>query len=57
MIEVLFFNCDVEQRICEIEERLACKDLTVQEAEELRYEKELLEELLNDSNLTQRAKF
>jgi len=30
---------EVSQRICEIEERLACRDLTVHEADDLRYEK------------------
>jgi|GEM_PF-6654125 len=35
---------EVSRRICEIEERLACLDLTVHEAEDLRYEKAELEE-------------
>ena len=35
----------VSRRICEIEERLACLDLTGHEADDLRYEKAELEEL------------
>lgn len=35
---------NVSRRICEIEYRLACRDLTVHEAEDLRYEKAELEE-------------